>query len=86
LTGKASCFILSPKKKEKRGGVGMLPRGWAVKNERNYRDNMNIRLPWGIKEELKRIAKQRDMTLSDLVRMAVEKFLEEIQAEEGLKR
>jgi len=52
-------------------------RGWAIKHKRNYRDKLDVRLPWGIKEELKRIAGQRNMTLSDLVRLAVEKFLEE---------
>jgi predicted DNA-binding protein len=64
----------------------MLPRGWAVNERKNYKDNMNIRLPWEAKRELKRIAEKRNMTLSDLVRLAVERFLEEIQAEEGLKR
>jgi predicted DNA-binding protein len=55
----------------------MLSRGWAIKHERNYRDNLNIRLPWGVKEELKRIAERKNISLSDLVRLAVEKFLEE---------
>jgi predicted DNA-binding protein len=63
----------------------MLQRGWAIKHERNYRDNMNIRLPWGIKEELKRIAEQRNMTLSDLVRVSIEKFLAEVETEDKLR-
>jgi predicted DNA-binding protein len=63
----------------------MLQRGWAIKHERNYRDNMNIRLPWGIKEELKRIADQRNMTLSDLVRLSIEKFLAEVETEDKLR-
>jgi hypothetical protein len=63
-------------KNKKNGGVSMELRGWAVKYKRNYRDKLDVRLPWGIKEELKKIAEQRNMTLSDLVRLAVEKFLE----------
>jgi predicted DNA-binding protein len=63
----------------------MLQRGWAIKHERNYRDNMNIRLPWGIKEELKRIAEQRNMTLSDLIRLSIEKFLAEVETEDKLR-
>jgi predicted HicB family RNase H-like nuclease len=68
-------------KNKKRGGVAMLPKGWSVNERKNYKDNMNIRLPWEAKKELKRIAKKKGMTLSDLVRLAVEKFLEE----EGLR-
>ena len=63
----------------------MLQRGWAIKHERNYRDNMNIRLPWGVKEELKRIAEQRNMTLSDLIRLSIEKFLAEVETEDKLR-
>jgi predicted DNA-binding protein len=57
----------------------MLQRGWAIKHERNYRDNLNVRLPWGVKEELKKIAEQRNMSLSDLIRLSIERFLAETE-------
>jgi len=63
----------------------MLERGWAIKHERNYRDLINVRLPWGVKEELQKIAKQMNLSLSDLVRLSIERFLAEVKNEDKPK-
>ena len=50
---------------------------WSIKNQRTYKEVVNVRLPWQAKKELKKIAKKRKMSLSDLVRLCIEKFLNE---------
>jgi len=50
---------------------------WSIKNERAYKEVINVRLPHQAKKELKKIAKKRKMSLSDLVRLCIEKFLTE---------
>jgi predicted HicB family RNase H-like nuclease len=50
---------------------------WSIKDERSYKEVVNVRLPWQAKKELKKIAKQRKMSLSDLVRFCIERFLAE---------
>ena len=59
---------------------------WSIKNDRSYREVLHIRLPVRIKNELKRIADQRGWTLSDVIRLSLEKFLEEMQRENAEKQ
>jgi predicted DNA-binding protein len=59
---------------------------WSIKNDRSYREVLHIRLPVRIKNELKRIADQRGWTLSDIIRLSLEKFLEEMQRENAEKQ
>jgi predicted DNA-binding protein len=50
---------------------------WALKDERSYKEVINIRLPWRAKKLLGEIAKSKGMTLSDFVRLCIERALEE---------
>jgi predicted HicB family RNase H-like nuclease len=66
--------VLSLSQKKLREGRMMQ---WSIKDERTYKEVVNVRLPWQAKKELKKIAKKRKMSLSDLVRFCIERFLAE---------
>ncbi|MCC6026502.1 MAG: ribbon-helix-helix protein, CopG family [Caldimicrobium sp.] len=72
MTKKTVCVISFSKKIK---GEKMMQ--WSIKNERAYKEVINVRLPHQAKKELKKIAKKRKMSLSDLVRLCIEKFLTE---------
>ena len=50
---------------------------WALKDERSYKEVINIRIPWRAKKILAKVAKSKGMTLSDFVRLCIERALEE---------
>jgi post-segregation antitoxin (ccd killing protein) len=55
----------------------MVREGWAIKNWGNYKELIAVRLPVKIKKELMEKAKQRGLSLSDLVRIYIERCLAE---------
>jgi antitoxin component of RelBE/YafQ-DinJ toxin-antitoxin module len=50
---------------------------WAVRKDRSYKILFNVRLPVKVKKELEKVAKKKGLTVSDLVRLGIEKILEE---------
>jgi antitoxin component of RelBE/YafQ-DinJ toxin-antitoxin module len=50
---------------------------WAVRKDRSYKILFNVRLPVKVKEKLEEVAKKKGITVSDLVRLGIEKILEE---------
>jgi antitoxin component of RelBE/YafQ-DinJ toxin-antitoxin module len=50
---------------------------WAVRKDRSYKILFNVRLPVKVKKELEEVAKRKGLTVSDLVRLGIEKILEE---------
>jgi antitoxin component of RelBE/YafQ-DinJ toxin-antitoxin module len=50
---------------------------WAVRKDRSYKILFNVRLPVKVKKELEEVAKKKGLTVSDLVRLGIEKILKE---------
>jgi hypothetical protein len=65
---------------------GAMMMNWSIKDERSYKEVLHIRLPIRIKNELKRLANQKGLTLSDIIRLSLERFLEEAQRENAEKQ
>lgn len=59
--------------------------GWAVKGWGSYGETVTVRLPLEIKAQLVERARQRGLTLSDLIRLYVERGLDEEKKVKGVR-
>jgi predicted DNA-binding protein len=59
--------------------------GWAVKGWGSYGETVTVRLPLEIKAQLVERAKQKGLTLSDLIRLYVERGLGEEKKVKGVR-
>jgi predicted DNA-binding protein len=50
---------------------------WAVRKRKIYETHIMIRLPLSIKERLEKIARSKGITVSDFVRLAIQKALQQ---------
>jgi len=57
----------------------MVGRSWALRTgfKGIYRDKIDLRVPFEVKRELERKAKEKGLSISDLVRLYIEKCLAE---------
>jgi antitoxin component of RelBE/YafQ-DinJ toxin-antitoxin module len=49
---------------------------WTIKSKKIYEDQLNVRIPSHIKKELKKLAKEKGITPSDLARIYIQYGLE----------
>jgi hypothetical protein len=64
--------------KPKKKGVGLMEnKSWAIRNgfKGVYRDILGVRLPFEVKRDLEKKAKEKGLKVSDLVRLYIEKGL-----------
>jgi hypothetical protein len=83
--------IFLPKKISKTKGGGamvMEEMAWGVKQGRRglYRERVTIRLPFMAVRELEERARERGLSLSDLMRLYIEKCLKEEKQTQSWKR
>jgi hypothetical protein len=78
LSGRRVIFL--PKKaKGRAGAMRMEEVAWSIRQGRRgmYREKVTIRFPFEVVRELERRARERGLSLSDLVRLYIERGLEE---------
>jgi predicted DNA-binding protein len=63
----------------------MVKNGWAIKGWGSYGETVAVRLPLEIKAQLAERAKERGLTLSDLIRLYIERGLDEEKRDRKFK-
>jgi antitoxin component of RelBE/YafQ-DinJ toxin-antitoxin module len=61
----------------------MKMEGWAVAKKGLYRETLVLRVPREVRREIEKKAKKLNLTVSDIVRLAIQQFLN--QPEETVK-
>jgi hypothetical protein len=76
------CYLVSQKDK---GRTNMeredRREDWVIGRKGIFREYLVLRVPFQIKRELRQLARKERVSVSDLVRMAIEKFLKETNLE-----
>jgi post-segregation antitoxin (ccd killing protein) len=52
-------------------------QSWAIRNKGIYREWLVVRVPFQVKQQLEQKAKARGLSISDLVRLYIEKAFKE---------
>jgi antitoxin component of RelBE/YafQ-DinJ toxin-antitoxin module len=50
---------------------------WTIGRKGIYKEYLVLRIPFQVKKELKQLAKRKRLSVSDLVRLSIEKLLNE---------
>jgi hypothetical protein len=84
LTRTTIGFNLKKKAKDKKEVEKM--EGWVIRQgcKGVYRTKVDVRIPFWVKEELERESRKQGMSVSDLVRLYIEKGLAEGKKLKGL--
>jgi len=56
---------------------------WAIARRGLYKDSLVLRVPRQVKQKLEEEAKNRGLTVSDLVRLAILKWFEDLEQEKS---
>jgi metal-responsive CopG/Arc/MetJ family transcriptional regulator len=57
---------------------------WTIGRRGIHNQHLVIRLPFAVKEELKKISEQTRLSVSELIRIAINNFLQEFHHEQKL--
>jgi antitoxin component of RelBE/YafQ-DinJ toxin-antitoxin module len=54
-----------------------MEKDWALRRKGIYREYLVLRVPFEIKRKLQKVAKRKKLSVSDLVRLSIERLLNE---------
>jgi antitoxin component of RelBE/YafQ-DinJ toxin-antitoxin module len=54
-----------------------MEKDWALRKKGIYREYLVLRVPFEIKRKLQKVAKRKKLSVSDLVRLSIERLLNE---------
>jgi len=54
-----------------------MEKDWALRKKGIYREYLVLRVPFEIKRKLQKLAKRKKLSVSDLVRLSIERLLNE---------
>ena len=54
-----------------------MEKDWALRKKGIYREYLVLRVPFEIKRKLQKVAKRKKLSVSDLVRLSIERLLSE---------
>ena len=54
-----------------------MEKDWALRKKGIYREYLVLRVPFEIKRKLQKLAKRKKLSVSDLVRLSIERLLSE---------
>jgi len=64
----------------------MKKEDWVIGRKGIYKEYLVLRIPSQVKKELKQLARKKKLSVSDLVRLAIERLLKEEKVEQKHKK